>query len=940
VLITSHLFEAYLKCQTKCFLRSLGETATGNGYSDWINAQQASYRSAEIKRLTQQATQNECFTKPIDREGVQSAKWCFALETTARAQNLESTIHAVERVPARGRGKPAQFVPIRFISTNKLIRDDRLLLAFDAIVLSETMGCEVSLGEIIHGEECVKLEVKAGALASEVRTLTAKIGALLSSNSPPDLVLNRHCPECEFQTRCRQKAIETDDLSLLSGITANERAMHRSKGIFTVTQLSYTFRPRKTPKGAKNPAKPRYMALQALAIRENTIYVHGHPQLLDSKTQVYLDIEGLPDNDFYYLIGALVVSGETESFHSFWADQKSDEPTIFAQLVEAIRDLPGLQILHYGKYERVALLRMKARLPECLHPTIDSLLEHATNMLSVIHPHIYFPTYSNGLKDIGRFLQFERAHENVTGLQSIVWRMNWEANKAADVKGWLLQYNQDDCRTLKHVFEFIRRLTSVHSSTEAASQIPFKTAQTADLTKERPHWDMFGSREYTSGDLKEIAKCAYFDYQRERVYVRTHPHFQVINKKHRKFRRASVRINKVRAIESQRCPECESKKIEKSKQMSHDLIDLKFFNGGVKKWITRFVSWRYRCSKCEHQFSSEKRLPIPQKYGHGLMSWCVYSNIACGLNMSRAWKSIEDVFGLVIPPDKVYKWKAYIAVLYESLCSEILQSVLASPVIHIDETTVRIRDSTGYVWVITTMDKVYYFYKPSREGSFLQEMLRQFSGILVSDFYTAYDSLPCKQQKCLLHLIRDIDDDVLRNPLDTELKRIASELGSLLRIMIETVNRYGLKSRHLRKHERSAFQFLNSVGSSDFSSELANKYKKRFQKSGKKMFTFLHHDGVPWNNNNAEHAIKRFAKYRRDAGGRFTERTLREYLVLASVFETCEFNNVNVLKFLLAKETTLEGLLKMAGRRAQTSREVSLDNNSKQNYTALGSSET
>ena len=112
------------------------------------------------------------------------------------------------------------------------------------------------------------VEVKAGALAGEVRKLTGKIGALLSSNSPPDLVLNRHCNECEFQTRCRQKAIETDDLSLLSGITENERASHRSKGIFTVTQLSYTFRPRKTPKRAKNPAKPRYMALQALAIRE------------------------------------------------------------------------------------------------------------------------------------------------------------------------------------------------------------------------------------------------------------------------------------------------------------------------------------------------------------------------------------------------------------------------------------------------------------------------------------------------------------------------------------------------------------------------------------------------------------------------------------------------------------------------------------------------
>ena len=80
------------------------------------------------------------------------------------------------------------------------------------------------------------------------------------------------------------------------------------------------------------------------------------------------------------------------------------------------------------------------------------------------------------------------------------------------------------------------------------------------------------------------------------------------------------------------------------------------------------------------------------------------------------------------------------------------------------------------------------------------------------------------------------------------------------------------------------------------------------------MFTFLDHDGVPWNNNNAEHAIKRFAKYRRHADGYFTERSLEEYLVLATVFETCEFNNLNVLKFLLSKETALEGLLKMAGR--------------------------
>src|SRR5205814_6523337 len=114
---------------------------------------------------------------------------------------------------------------------------------------------------------------------------------------------------------CRQKATKTDDLSLLVGISEDERKRHRSKGIFTVTQLSYTFRPRRTPKQAKKSARPRYPALQALAIRENTVFVHGSPRLPDSKTQVKLDIEGLTDSESYYLLGALIFSEGQESFH-------------------------------------------------------------------------------------------------------------------------------------------------------------------------------------------------------------------------------------------------------------------------------------------------------------------------------------------------------------------------------------------------------------------------------------------------------------------------------------------------------------------------------------------------------------------------------------------------------------------------------------------------
>jgi hypothetical protein len=86
------------------------------------------------------------------------------------------------------------------------------------------------------------------------------------------------------------------------------------------------------------------------------------------------------------------------------------------------------------------------------------------------------------------------------------------------------------------------------------------------------------------------------------------------------------------------------------------------------------------------------------------------------------------------------------------------------------------------------------------------------------------------------------------------------------------------------------------------------------------MFTFLGYDGIPWNNNHAEHAIKRFAKYRRNFDGLFTAKSLEDYLVLASIFVTCEYNNVNVLNFLLSGEKTLPGLLAQANRRTRVRR--------------------
>ena len=88
------------------------------------------------------------------------------------------------------------------------------------------------------------------------------------------------------------------------------------------------------------------------------------------------------------------------------------------------------------------------------------------------------------------------------------------------------------------------------------------------------------------------------------------------------------------------------------------------------------------------------------------------------------------------------------------------------------------------------------------------------------------------------------------------------------------------------------------MDSADYQSEAARKYQNRIQKYRSSLFTFLDHDGVPWNNNNAENAIKRFASRRRMMGASYVEHGIQDYLLFLSIYETCRLKGVSFLKFL------------------------------------------
>ena len=214
------------------------------------------------------------------------------------------------------------------------------------------------MGRIVHGRGYKETRVQLGQLTHIVADVVNKLKAIAEGGKPPRLILNKHCPECEFRRHCRAIAVDRDDLSLLGGMTPKAILKQNARGIFTVTQYSHTFRPRRASKQVK-VARKHDWALQALAIREEKVYVVQKPELPPARTILHLDVEGLPDQDFYYLIGMLSASGHQDPrYISLWADQREDEARIWHAFLNTVGELGICNIFHYGSYESRFLRRM------------------------------------------------------------------------------------------------------------------------------------------------------------------------------------------------------------------------------------------------------------------------------------------------------------------------------------------------------------------------------------------------------------------------------------------------------------------------------------------------------------------------------------------------------------------------------------------------------
>lgn len=526
--ITTDVLRDYLSCTYKAHLRFAGKQGVRSDYEiaraeagsvlrvKAIHHILASYPASEVER-------NTVLTRPALGRGAS-----FILDAELQDGHFRVHFDGLKRVDGRSELGDFQYLPVLFHGGGRVRKAQRLLLAALGYLLGRLQGKSPDRGLIYHGGECMATTVHFGSDLKAAEDMLERVGRVQRGEAAPKLLLNGHCQVCEFRRQCHAQAVGEDNLSLLRGLSEKEVKGYGRKGLFTLTQLAHTFRPRRKGKRSDRRHQHRYHALQALAIRDRRVYVLGAPQVPDSEVRIYLDLEGDPEEGLIYLIGMIVCDGREgggESRYSFWADGKDHERDIFEQFLEVVSRYEDPRVYCYGNYERAFIRRMRRVARR--KTSVDKVLGRLVNTLSIIYAHLYFPTYSNGLKEVAGCLGFSWSETEASGVQSIAWRMRWERTRGDQWKEKLIRYNLEDCEALRRVTEFIRVVSVAPSAAGEAAPVPAPASEGGPIVARVEELDQLGAVnrrgkiQFFHKDYQYINDCAHFDYQRQRVYVRT-----------------------------------------------------------------------------------------------------------------------------------------------------------------------------------------------------------------------------------------------------------------------------------------------------------------------------------------------------------------------------------------------------------------------------------
>lgn len=232
--------------------------------------------------------------------------------------------------------------------------------------------------------------------------------------------------------------------------------------------------------------------------------------------------------------------------------------------------------------------------------------------------------------------------------------------------------------------------------------------------------------------------------------------------------------------------------------------------------------------------------------------------------------------------------------------STIRQEAQQRATVHMDETGWRENGQNGYIWCLVTdgPQAVRYFeYQHSRAGPVVTNLLGDaFGGVLVSDFYGAYNVYTGRHQRCWVHLLRDL----------AQLREAQATDGAIVAWCIGVKNLYYLardlardpaldeaaRQARIERLVEMTRQFGLLYAQADHP---CRALAKRLLRHMDELFLFVLYPDLSADNNLAERALRPLVIQRKVCGGSRSPNGSQATMRLATLFHTWLARDLNPL---------------------------------------------
>lgn len=703
--INNEILHDFIVCHYKAYRKSKHQTGIISVYQSHYNQ----LRQKGKENFERTFTKNNNLTVYHQNCENNAPEEGISLNLKFTNANVDITVDGIEFIGKKN------ITPIFITPFEKVTTADKLFVSLQASLIETEFNLKIVNCKVIHGKNLQGTQFKLLSTAKNIKKIIVELNKILLSSNEPALFLNRHFDICEFCVSCKEKANTEGNISLLDRATPKVIEKYKKKGIFTIQQLSFLYKPRRRKKRVKQLIAHN-LELQALALRTDKIYVLQLPELSRQTIELFLDIEGNPDQELYYLIGVLTCKDDTTISNSFWANKTTDETHIWQQFLSITDEYPDAPIYHYGNYELKAI----ETLGKWYKTNVTQIQGRLINIVNSIYGKIYFPVYSNRLKELGDYLGATWSSANASGIQSLVWMHQWNDTQDEKFKQILITYNLEDCFALKLLVD---NLTEIEKRNNAVTNIhdEIRSDRCPKKSEDKIHQQLTEilSFSYTIEHYNS-SKIFFNNDKQERKPEDIEP------KRRRDKKLKSLKPTKSIKIRRRiKCPKCGFSPLKESKKTTEKItVDLRFTQETIVKEIRKYWANRSSCMKCNKDF-----IPPyfnvhghPGIYGRNIKIWVCYLRIVLRNPYSLIRKITSDLFKLNLSDAVILRFIEEVGSYYLKTENLLISSLLKSKFIHIDETTINIKGQKQYVWVLRNDNSVYLKHTETRGNEFIKNL--------------------------------------------------------------------------------------------------------------------------------------------------------------------------------------------------------------------------